>query len=219
MVKRYFVLGTDTDCGKTFVTCQLLALLKQRAKVFAIKPIATGCVREGTRLISEDAVRLAQYNGATPYESFSWRFEPPVSPHLAAEAAGVTLTVQALMQCCFNPVFDDLDYLLIEGAGGLMVPLNQQDTWVDFLSLSQLPVIVVVGLQLGCINHALLTAHVMQDQAIECVGWVANGLDPSMQALPETIATLSTKLPWPLLTTIPHGGTCSQDSFDRLNLL
>ena len=205
-MKRFFILGTDTDCGKTYVTCQLLDYFKNlNKKISAIKPVASGCIEQDGQLVSEDVVHLAQHNGVALDDISFKRFQPPISPHLAAEAAKDVLLVETINDFC-NSVSADLDYLLIEGAGGLMVPLNRHETWVDFLALSQIPVILVVGMRLGCLNHALLTAFALKAHRIPCVGWVANCIDKDMLALSQNIATLNDKMDFPLLVTLDFDG-------------
>ncbi len=206
-MKRYFITGTDTDCGKTYVTCQLVNYLQEKnKKVFAIKPVASGCMEQGNQLISEDVLRLNEQNGNAQLQICPWRFKRPISPHLAAEEEGLSLTAQAISDFCDDKTFADFEYLLIEGAGGLMVPLNHHETWLDFLACSQIPVILVVGMRLGCLNHALLTEFSLKMHNIPCIGWIANCIDKDMLALQENITTLTEKMGLPLLATIPYAG-------------
>lgn len=202
-MKRFFITGTDTDCGKTHVTCHLIDdYQRQGHRVLGIKPIASGCSEEGGKLISSDVTRLQEHN-TQPHQSIcQWLFKPPISPHLAAKEVNQEVTADAIIEFCDS--FSELDTLLIEGAGGLMAPLNDKETWLDFLIRSQIPAIVVVGMRLGCLNHALLTESVLKSHHIPCLGWVANCLDPHMLFLPENIDTLAKKLSWPLLATIPY---------------
>lgn len=217
-MKRYFIIGTDTDCGKTHVTCQLLDYLKQNdQRVRAIKPLASGCEWINGELISDDVRRLDEHCSLTTNINANhfWRFTQPIAPHLAAAEEGRTLSAQSIARACRTYESPDLDYLLIEGAGGLMVPLNAQETWVDFLIQTQIPVILVVGMRLGCINHALLTEHVLNFKQIQCLGWVANCIDPQMLALSENIATLSEILTLPLIATVPfYNGQKSISKFE-----
>ncbi len=206
-MKRYFIVGTDTDCGKTYVTSRLVNHLRQKGYcALAIKPVASGCFERDGTLISEDAEQLARANGSPGIDISPWRFKPPVSPHIAAAEVGVRLSAKGIMDFCDAHVFANFDVLLIEGAGGLMVPLNEHETWLDFLKISEFPVILVVGMQLGCINHALLTAYALNAHNIPCVGWIANCLDNNMLALSENIQTLSEKIAFPLLETIGYQG-------------
>ena len=124
---------------------------------------------------------------------------------------GKRLSTQAITSFCFDDAFAGLDYLLIEGAGGLMVPLNDSETWLDFLLSSRIPVILVIGMRLGCLNHALLTELALNAHRIGCVGWIANCVDENMLALSGNIKTLSEKMRLPLLATIPYGGKLVDD--------
>lgn len=205
-MKRYFITGTDTDCGKTYVTARLTQFYPRSA---AIKPVASGCYVEDRQLISADARQLEQHSSLTMEEITPWRFALPVSPHIAAIKEGVSLKVQEIADYCLNLQLHDRDKLFIEGAGGLLVPLNKHETWVDFLKLTKIPVIMVVGMKLGCINHALLTAAALCLNQIECVGWIANCLDPDMLALEENIDTLKNHLDYPLLSVIPYADVIS----------
>jgi dethiobiotin synthetase len=196
-MKRFFITGTDTDCGKTYVLCQLLDYFhKQQKKALALKPVASGD--------NEDVLRLQKYNKNSNYIINNWQFPAPISPHLAAQAVGCHLSVQDIADFCLNKQFSQLDYLLVEGAGGLLVPLNNEETWLDFLNLTQIPVILVVGMRLGCLNHALLTDRVLKNNQTACIGWIANCLDKDMLALTENIATLSLRMSMPLLATVPY---------------
>jgi dethiobiotin synthetase len=210
-MNRYFMVGTDTDCGKTYVTAQWVRYLQhQGRRALAIKPVASGCLmRHDGTLLSDDAQQLERANGSTDHIICPWRFLLPMSPHLAAKEAGVTLSLKAIADFCLSDAFADVDDLLIEGAGGLMVPLNAEHTWLDFLMHTRIPVVLVVGMRLGCINHALLTAMALKTHGITCIGWVANALDDTLLGLSDNIATLSEKIEWPLLAVIPFGGTWS----------
>lgn len=206
-MKRYFITGTDTDCGKTFVTCQLLSWFNSRQqKAQALKPLASACVEQNGQLVSDDVTRLQQHN-CKPQQIINYkRYAPPISPHLAAKQVNDNLSTLDLVRFCEQEQFSVFDYLLIEGAGGLMVPLNDEETWLDFLRLTEIPVILVVGMRLGCINHALLTDAVLQMNKISCLGWIANSIDNNMLVLDDNIATLSAKMHMPLIATVPYGG-------------
>lgn len=206
-MKQFFITGTDTDCGKTFVTCELLKQLKQQGQTaFALKPVASGCLERDGLLVSEDVLRIEPYQHNNEYAICRWAFKPPVSPHIAAAQAGMTITAEAVADFCNPARFQPCDTLLIEGAGGLMVPLNPEQTWLDFLKLSRIPVIVVVGLRLGCLNHALLTARVLQHYEIPCQGWIANCLSKDMLFSDENIALLQQQMGMPHLATVAYGG-------------
>jgi len=204
---RFFITGTDTDCGKTYVTCQLLDYLQQRGKTaLAIKPIASGATRQNGQWQSEDVLRLQQHNPRQKAAINAWLYPDPISPHLAAQKQGDRLSARAIADFCLREPFRQYDYLLVEGAGGLMVPLNEHETWLDVLGLTSMPVILVVGMRLGCINHALLTDAVLHEKNIACLGWIANCLDDNMLALEDNIDTLTSRMAMPLLGRVNRDG-------------
>jgi dethiobiotin synthetase len=212
-MKAYFITGTDTNCGKTYVTCQFLDYFhEQQQQVLALKPVASGYLAHEEPSQCEDVLLLQQHNRKTSYAINGWQFKSPISPHLAAKEANTKLTINDIAKFCFNKQFASLDYLLIEGAGGLLVPLNDEETWLDFLKLTQIPVILVVGMRLGCLNHALLTDTVLKINRITCAGWLANCLAEDMLALSENIKTLAQKMHMPLLATIPYKGKLLKNS-------
>lgn len=207
-MKTFFITGTDTGCGKTYITCKLLEYFaKLGKKAFALKPIATGgFVDTDGSLINEDVLSLTNQNEQNSfsinYPINGWLFPSPISPHLAAKEMDQTISVQEILNFCKSEQFSELDYLLIEGAGGLLVPLNDEETWLDFLKAMNIPIILVVGMRLGCINHALLTDSVLQTHQISCTGWIANCIDPTMLALQDNIQTLSQKIKIPLIDIV-----------------
>ncbi|MFC3907543.1 dethiobiotin synthase [Legionella dresdenensis] len=199
-MKRYFITGTDTDCGKTHVTCLLLKYFNNNNYAAqALKPVASG-----SNGINDDIIRLQHFNADPITPVNRWSFKTPVSPHLAARHENQSLTAAELAAFCNESRYNQFDYLLIEGAGGLMVPLNEQETWLDFIECLSIPVIIVVGIRLGCINQALLTEAVLKQQKAAITGWIANCLDSNMLMLEENIATLKEKLDSPLLATVPY---------------
>ncbi len=205
-MKRYFITGTDTDCGKTYVTAKLVEYFPNAA---ALKPVASGCSFIENQLVSTDAQQLQQNSPLSLNEINPWRFKLPVSPHIASKEEGVCLSMKEIAEYCMNFELKEMESLFIEGAGGLMVPLNENETWIDFLKHTRIPVILVVGLKLGCINHALLTATAFEANNIECMGWIANCLDPQMLAISDNMSTLTNMLKFPLLATLPYCGGIS----------
>jgi dethiobiotin synthetase len=201
-MRRYFITGTNTDCGKTYVTESLLNVL---CHAKAIKPVASGCELMQQGLVNADAHALSKACGLDLDVVNPWRFQPPIAPHLAALKAGVHLSAVAIARYCLDLQLPNTRQLFIEGAGGLLVLLNQNETWLDYLLYSKIPVVLVVGMTLGCMNHALLTQSVLQTHHISCVGWVANCIDPHMQALELNIETLIQQLEYPLLGIVPFG--------------
>lgn len=203
----FFITGTDTDCGKTYVTCQLLDYFNHQGMTTqAIKPIASGCVMQYGRLISEDVTCLQRHNADSKQIINRWAYLEPIAPHLAAGLHGERLSAKDVVTFCSDSSYQRFDNLLIEGAGGLLVPLNEDETWLDVLRLSHNPVILVVGMRLGCINHALLTDAVLKINGIACVGWVANQLDNDMVFFDENLHTLREKMHMPLIATVSYCG-------------
>lgn len=212
-MKRYFITGTGTDCGKTYVTILLLHYFK---KSCAIKPVASGCLLFENKWVSDDAMKIAENSPLSLDVINPWRFRLAVSPHLAAKEEGVLLSARGVADYCVGLQIPDAERLFIEGAGGVMVPLNDHETWIDFLKISQIQVILVVGMTLGCINHALLTAMALKKNHIACVGWVANCLDQHMQRLNANLETLTKKLDFPLLAVFPFSGQIEDRSLQIL---
>ncbi len=206
MQKRIFITGTDTDVGKTLVTSCLIEKFQQaKCTVRAIKPVAAGCVWLEGQLKNSDALTLQQsmqqpisYDLVNPIA-----LESSIAPHIAAAKENRTLSVQSLQQQC-NLSQHQTDILLIEGAGGWLVPLNDNETLADFAIAESLDVILVVGLKLGCINHAMLTANTINASGLKLVGWVANIIDPNMLVIDENIETIKQQIKAPLIATIPY---------------
>ena len=202
-MKRYFITGTDTDCGKTYVTSSLLRYFDQTE---AIKPIASGCIEVDGQLVSTDAQQLQKNSDLSLDVINPWRFKLPLSPHIAAKEQGEYVSAKEIADYCLNIQLEGIERLFIEGAGGLMVPLNDSETWIDFLKMTEIPVILVVGMKLGCINHAILTSLVLQSYNIPCAGWIANCIDPQLLHLSANIETLKSRINAPLLTTLSFSG-------------
>lgn len=201
-MKQFFITGTDTNCGKTYITVELL---KQLPNAQALKPIASGAIGQRGCLLNEDILKLQAQNTDSQMPVNQWLFEAPIAPHLAAAQQQIIINATAIYRFCQQPIFNQFDTLLIEGAGGLCVPLNDDETWIDFLKLSQIPIILVVGMKLGCINHALLTEAVLKEKKLPFMGWIANCLDPAMLVLNENIETLQQMMTTPLLGIADYG--------------
>lgn len=203
MPPGYFITGTDTGVGKTLVSQVLIHYLRESfARVAGFKPVASGCVNTPAGLRNEDALALQRAASiALPYETVNpYAFEPPVAPHLAAAAAGVSIDLAAI-RAGMEAV--DADRVVVEGVGGWLVPLNARETLADLARLLGLPVVLVVGLRLGCLNHALLTAAAIRQAGVPIVGWVANQVDPAFTMCEENIAALNARLGLPLLMRLP----------------
>jgi dethiobiotin synthetase len=191
--KAYFITGTDTGIGKTYVTAQLMRSLKSQGKtVLGFKPVAAG----GENNQNEDALIYMQENSLDLlYETVNpFYLQEPISPHLAAKHENTHLeasTIVANIQQSWN---QPVDHIFIEGAGGVHAPLSETETILDLMIAFDLPVILVVGMRLGCLNHALLSAQAIQGAGLTLAGWVANPIDPQMQCLDENIETLERRL-------------------------
>ena len=206
---RFFVTGTDTDAGKTLVASGLLAAAAATGlRTLALKPVAAGAEVHDGELRNDDALQLM----AAMSETLSYAqvnplvFEPAIAPHIAAEQAGRRLTADQLAGYCRGSMMRPADFMLVEGAGGWRVPLNHRETLADLAVALNLPVILVVGMKLGCINHALLTAEAVRADGLPLAGWVANRVDPEMACFDENLATLQAMLPAPCLGVVPHLG-------------
>lgn len=207
MSRAYFVTGTDTDVGKTTVAAGLLhAARLSGLSTAAGKPVASGCELTPAGLRNADALALlAECSLPLTYDEVNpLAFEPAIAPHLAAREAGMALTVQALLAPMRQVLAKGADFTLIEGAGGWRVPLADQDNLSDLAMALDLPVILVVGVRLGCINHALLTAEAIAQDGLQLAGWVANIIEPKTSRLEENLATLAERLPAPCLGRVPR---------------
>ena len=205
-VVSIFVTGTDTGVGKTLVSAALLyALARHHRRVVGMKPIAAGTVRMGALQINEDVVALRAASTCTvPAELDNPVLLPdPLSPHIAAARAGVHIDIGRLV-ACHLALTKLADAVVVEGAGGFHVPLSNTETGADLAQALDLPVILVVGLRLGCLNHALLTAEAIRARGLMLAGWVANHVDPTMLARDDNIAFLQQHLRAPLLASIPY---------------
>ncbi len=201
----FFVTGTDTGCGKTEISLGLIQALRQRGlAVQAMKPVASGCEPGPQGLTNPDARRLlAQSSLAVPYAWVNpYAFAPPIAPHIAAREAGVEIDL-ALIQAKAGALAARADLLIVEGVGGWRVPLGPDLELGDLARGLGLPVILVVGLRLGCLNHALLTAESLLAGGASLAAWVANQVDPGLERREENIRTLASLLPAPCLGVVP----------------
>jgi len=207
MGKCYFVTATDTDAGKTLVCAAWLrAAADHGLKGLAIKPVAAGCTLMAQGLQNQDAIELlAQMAPQLSYDQVNpVALQPAIAPHLAAVQAGVSIRSSELADHCRLIMQLGSDLCLIEGAGGWRVPLNNSESWVDLVRQLDIPVIVVVAVRLGCINHALLTVEGILRDGVKLAGWVANSVESSMPALKGNLDALKERIEAPLLGTIPY---------------
>lgn len=201
-----FVAGTDTGVGKTLVAAALLRVLARRhARVVGMKPVAAGAVWHAGAWHSEDALalRAASSLQVPPALDNPVLLREPMSPHLAAARAGQRITLAPIV-AAYRALAERADAVVVEGAGGLLVPLDDDGlSGADLARALNLPLLLVVGLRLGCLNHALLTAEAIVRRGLTLAGWVANRIDPRMSAVDENIAYLQRHLPAPLWVDIP----------------
>ena len=201
-----FVTGTDTGVGKTLVSAGLLhALAVHHRRVVGMKPVAAGVVPWGDDWASEDAIalRAASTLAVPPALDNPVLLLDPLSPHIAAARAGVQIDIAAIVRS-YQALAAQADAVVVEGAGGFHVPLSDTQTGADLAQALALPVVLVVGLRLGCLNHALLTAEAIRARGLELAGWVANRIDPEMDAVDENISFLRARLGAPLLADVPY---------------
>ncbi|MHB1591478.1 MAG: dethiobiotin synthase [Sulfuricella sp.] len=213
MKKAYFITGTDTHVGKTLIASALLrAFVSRGFRAVGMKPVAAGCEETTGGLRCEDVESLrAAGNVAAPPELVNpYALVLPVAPHIAAERAGVEIRIGAVLEA-FRRLQAMSDVVVVEGVGGFMVPLNQRDDTADMAQQLGLPVILVVGLRLGCLNHALLSAQALKQRGLKLAGWVANQIEPGMPFLRENVAALEQGLQAPLLGEVPYREGLSAD--------
>lgn len=202
--RGYFVTGTDTGIGKTFVACSLLRAFAARGlKVVGMKPVASGAAPRGNDLVHDDVERLiAASNVTAPREHINpYCFTPAIAPHIAAAEAGMRIDLEHVARC-FNALAARADLVIVEGIGGFRVPLGSGSDTAQLAARLALPVVLVVGMRLGCLNHALLTADAISGRGLALRGWVANHVDPQMAAADENVRALETLLNAPLIARV-----------------
>ncbi|MDR1854099.1 MAG: dethiobiotin synthase [Azoarcus sp.] len=202
----WFVTGTDTEIGKTFATCVLIhAAQAQGFTALGMKPVAAGATEVGGRLLNEDAARLLEAGSFDPGAELLNPFclRTPVAPHIAAAAENVRLDPTRIATA-FDALRQRCDRLFVEGAGGFLSPLGEGFDAASLARALDIPIILVVGMKLGCINHALLTAEAIATRNLKLAGWIANCLSADMPHQESNIATLRRRLGAPLLGTLPY---------------
>lgn len=217
-MSAFFITGTDTDVGKTSIAAALLyAAREQGLSSVAIKPVASGCVSTPDGLRNSDALALqAQSSLKLSYAQVNpVAFAPAIAPHIAAQEACIELSVAKLQPAIEQVLAQQADFTVVEGAGGWYVPLSEHELLADLAKALQLPVILVVGVRLGCINHALLTAQAISQAGLPLAGWVANIIDPHMARLEQNLATLKQLMPAPCLGQVPFIPPASAQAIAR----
>ncbi|MHB1676146.1 MAG: dethiobiotin synthase [Sulfuriferula sp.] len=206
MPRAYFIAGTDTGVGKTLVSAMLLhGFAAQGLRTVGMKPVASGATELKGEAAWDDVLQLqAESTVDMPLAVRNpYRFAPPIAPHIAARQAGQRIDMLVIRQA-YSQLQNKAEVVIVEGAGGFYTPLNDTDTMADLVVLLDLPVILVVALQLGCINHALLTQQAISSHGLVLAGWVANQIQPAMLARADNLATLQQRINAPLLGVLPY---------------
>lgn len=205
MTRGVFVTGTDTGVGKTVASCALIHALKAKGvAAHPFKPIAAGAVEQGGEWINEDTLALlasAGMDAADARRVTPVLLREPMAPHIAAQREGIGITLEPV-RAALERIGDR--FVVAEGVGGFIVPLGERLDSVDLCRALGLPIVLVVGIRLGCLNHALLTARAIEQARMRFAGWIANTVDPKMAVASENIAALEARLDAPLLGCLPH---------------
>ncbi len=219
MKEKLFIAGTDTEVGKTFITQLLInALLHCDKQVTGLKPMASGAELQSNQWINEDGQKILDLSRKSPgFAQLSYSevnplcFEPAIAPHIAAAEAGVELSIAELNRLA---QFPHSEYLLVEGAGGWLTPLNDTETYADWVEQKGLDVILVVGMKLGCLNHAMLTVRDIERRGLKLRGWVANFVFGEMNRSEQNLDWLNKNISAPCLGVIPHQKGSEQQDAD-----
>ena len=214
MASGYFITGTDTGVGKTLVSCALLHAFAARGKtVVGMKPVVVGC--ENGKWMDVELL-IAASTVVVPRKWInSYALIPPVAPHIAAKRSGVEIDIAIILQAC-RELQNVAEIVIVEGIGGFLVPLNGHCDGGDMALALGFPVILVVGMRLGCLNHALLTAQAVRATGLQLAGWVANQIDPQMIEFEENVRALEQRLACPLLGVLPFGQDVAAQKFSVL---
>jgi len=204
MATGFFVTGTDTGIGKTTVSCALLhAFAAHGKKVVGMKPIAAGS--ENGHWMDVELLLAASNVKVSRQQINPYAFDPSLAPHIAAHRASIEIDLPVIHRA-YLELSMHAEIVIVEGVGGFLVPINNRQTGADLAQILNLPVILVVGMRLGCLNHALLTAKAIEASGLTLAGWVANCVDSQLLAVAENTATLEQRLNCPLLGVLPYGG-------------
>jgi dethiobiotin synthetase len=201
-----FITGTDTGVGKTMVACALVrGLRSQGARVAVMKPVASGALATASGLRNADALALIEAAGTTAdYADVNpYCFEPAISPHIAAKEAGIEVDT-SMIRRKFDALAAESDWVVVEGAGGWFAPINEHQTMADLAWALSIPALMVVGLKLGCLNHAQLTRLGVEAQGVQLAGWIASEVDPAMMRTGDNLAALERLLGERPLAVLPH---------------
>jgi dethiobiotin synthetase len=202
--RGFFITGTDTEVGKTLIASALILKMKSlipNQTVMGFKPVVAGTSQSPDNLtVNEDleSLKLASGYPGNASDLCPYLLPTPAAPHLVAKSMGLTLELSTMLSS-YEGMSAKADWIVVEGAGGFLVPINEKQDLGDLAQSLQIPVILVVGLRLGCINHALLSVAAIAERGLTLAGWVANTIDADMPYLHENIDTLRARIPAPLL--------------------
>lgn len=196
MKQAFFITGTDTGVGKTYIACKLIQqYVAQGYKVIGMKPVAAGCELIDGEWVNDDVLKLEAASNIKASRALinPYCFKEPIAPHIAADLAGKTIEISVIKQA-FDTLSELADIVIVEGAGGFLVPLNETESMADLAIQLNIPIILVVGIKLGCINHTFLTAEAINARNVNLAGWVANPIEPEMPYYSNNIAKIAKKL-------------------------
>lgn len=220
-MKGIFITGTDTGIGKTYFTLACINALQQaNVKTVAMKPVASGAERINDQLRNEDALLIQEaLNHDVDYDLINpYAFAPPTSPHIAAADAGLEIDLNIIQQSYLR-LTADAEFAIVEGVGGWLAPLSNKLTVADMAKAVGLPVVMVVGIRLGCLNHAMLTAQAIEQSGVSLAAWVANFIEPTLASADEQVDYLSRSLGMAPLAKLEWGQACSLHSRDLYSLV
>jgi dethiobiotin synthetase len=214
----FFIAGTDTGCGKTRVTVGLLRAMRGLGiAAIGMKPVAAGTISTDSTMINDDVVKIAaeSYDDEgvhpSPAAINPYCFEPPISPNIAAQQTGIRIDLDRIASA-YARLRERCGCVVVEGAGGWLCPIGPDASMADVAHQLALPVVMVVGMRLGCLNHALLTAQAIERAGVRLAGWIASVIEPAMDALPENLETLRSRLRAPHLAALPYAIDCASDA-------
>lgn len=213
MARRYFIAGTDTGVGKTRVACALLTAARAAGhRVAGMKPVSAGLIEHDGRMINDDVLEMLHFSGQNdPLEDINpFALNWPVSPHIAAKKAGISIDIATIVAAA-ERLARGRDLLFIEGAGGWHAPISMSATMADVAQALGAPVLLVVGLKLGCLSHARLTLAAIRASGLPLAGWIVNEIDPKMLEKTENVATLEAIFDQPALAALPFSLAASGD--------
>ena len=196
MKQAFFITGTDTGIGKTYIACKLIQqYVAQGYKVVGMKPVAAGCDWVDGAWVNDDVLKLEAASNVKAPRALTnpYSFKEPIAPHIAAELEGKIIEIEVIKQA-FDELCELADIVIVEGAGGLLVPLNNNCDMADLAKALNIPIIVVVGIKLGCINHAQLTVEAIKARNCRLEGWIPNKIDQTMPYCEENIVSIAKKL-------------------------